>query len=106
MFRLDLGSSGRYCDGLSRRSFLQLGAAGFATLGLPFLKSGRAESIARKNTSVILIWLDGGPSHMDMYDMKPEASSDYRGIFHPIASNVPGIEVCELMTRHAAIADK
>jgi hypothetical protein len=57
-------------------------------------------------TSVIFVWLPGGPPHMDMYDMKPGATSDYRGAFRPIRTSVPGIELCELMPRHAAIADK
>ncbi len=73
MFRLHLDSSPRYCDGLSRRSFLQLGVAGMASLGLADLARARASATERKNTSVILIWLDGGPSHMDTYDMKPDA---------------------------------
>ena len=75
MFRLDLGDmSGRYCDGASRRSFLQLGVAGVAAAGLPqVLRAKAASGSAAKNTSVILIWLDGGPGHMDMYDMKPDA---------------------------------
>ena len=59
-----------------------------------------------QDTSVIFVWLPGGPPHMDMYDMKPLASSDYRGAFHPIRTKVSGMEVCELMPRHAAIADK
>src|SRR5262249_14962293 len=73
MFRLHLGSGGRYCDGLDRRSFLALGVAGLASVGLPKLLEARAASAAKKNTSVILLWLDGGPSHMDLYDMKPDA---------------------------------
>jgi Protein of unknown function (DUF1501) len=106
MFRLDLGTSGRYCDGLSRRSFLQLGAAGLAALGLPHLQQARAESAARKNTSVILIWLDGGPSHMDLYDMKPEAPAEYRGIWKPIRTRVPGFDVTELFPKQAQVTDK
>src|SRR5205807_5029262 len=82
MFRLDLGSPGRYCDGMNRRSFLQLGVAGMASLGLPELLRARADSPtpagSTRNTSVILIWLDGGPSHMDLYDMKPDAPAEYR----------------------------
>jgi hypothetical protein len=66
--------------------------------------AGSAASFDRK--SVIFVWLPGGPPHLDMYDMKPEAPSDYRGDFRPIATNVPGIEVCELFPRHAKIADK
>ena len=59
-----------------------------------------------EETAVIFVWMPGGPPHMDMYDMKPNAPIDYRGAFHPIRSNVPGMDVCELMPRHAAIADK
>src|SRR5262245_34303605 len=86
MFRLDLGRKGRYCDGMSRRSFLQLGVAGMASLGLPQILRAKEESAAsagKKNTSVILIWLDGGPGHMDMYDMKPDAPKEYAGIWKP-----------------------
>ena len=53
-----------------------------------------------------LIWLDGGPSHLDTYDMKPEAPAEYRGIWNPIKTNVPGIDVTELFPRHAKVADK
>src|SRR4051794_3473412 len=77
MFRLDLGSSGRYCDGVDRRNFLQLGVAGMAAVGLPqLLRAKDAPDSSRKNTSVILIWLDGGPGHLDMYDMKPDAPAE------------------------------
>src|SRR5262249_42747109 len=77
MFRLDLGSTPRYCDGMNRRSFLQLGVAGLASVGLPQLLRAREESAgpdgSRKDTAVILLWLDGGPSPMDPHDMKPHA---------------------------------
>src|SRR5579864_8543681 len=110
MFRLNFGSTGRYCDGMSRRSFLQLGVAGMATLGLPQIlraKEQSAQSLGQtKNTSVILLWLDGGPSHMDLYDLKPEAPSEYRGIWNPIRTNVDGIEIGELFPRQAKCADK
>ena len=83
MFRIDLGRTGHYCDGMQRRSFLQLGVAGMASLGLSGVLRAREESAkslaSKKNTKVILIWLDGGPGHMDMYDMKPEAAAEYRG---------------------------
>ena len=59
-----------------------------------------------RDTSVIFIWLPGGPPHLETYDMKPEAPSEYRGIFKPIPTNVSGIEVCELLPLHAKIADK
>ena len=94
MFRLDLGRAHRYCDGLSRRSFLQIGVAG---VGMPELLRARAETAAKggasQNTSVILIWLDGGPGHMDMYDMKPDAPAEYGGLWKPIKTRVPGFDV-------------
>ena len=93
MFRVDLGTrSSRYCDGASRRSFLQLGMSGLAGIGLGALLRARgvtagespadtlAISTPGRDTSVILIWLDGGPSHMDLYDLKPHAPAEYRGI--------------------------
>lgn len=110
MFRIEAGRSGPYCDGLSRRSFVQLGVAGMATAGLSRVLQAKEESAAagrpKKDTSVILLWLDGGPGHMDMYDMKPEAPAEYRGIWSPIKTNVPGMEVTELFPLHAKCADK
>ncbi len=101
MFRLSLGKSGSYCDGLSRRSFLQAGATGLAALGLPNLKQAQAAAGSTKKTSVILLWLDGGPGHMDMYDMKPDAPAEFRGLWKPIRSRVPGFDVTELFPRQA-----
>src|SRR3954452_18254662 len=109
MFRLDLGSSARYCDGMSRRSFLQLGIAGMASVALPQLLHAKEESAkagTAKNTSVILIWLDGGPGHMDMYDMKPDAPAEYRGIWKPIRTKVPGFDITELFPKQAMVTDK
>jgi uncharacterized protein (DUF1501 family) len=108
MLRIDAGKTAPYCDGLHRRSFLQIGVAGLASLGLADLLRARAaaESPRTKDTSVILLWLDGGPSHLDLYDMKPEAPAEYRGIWKPIRTNVPGIEVTELFPKQARVADK
>ncbi|WP_254508379.1 DUF1501 domain-containing protein [Anatilimnocola floriformis] len=109
MLRIDAGSTGKYCDGLSRRSFVQLGLAGMGSLGLGSLlrlKEASAATVAKKDTSVILLWIDGGPGHMDTYDMKPEAPPEYRGIWRPIKTNVPGMEVTELFPLHAKVADK
>lgn len=110
MFRIDAGRSGRYCDGMSRRSFVQLGVAGMASVGLPQLlrakTASRESGTPAKDTSVIMIWLDGGPGHMDTYDMKPDAPVEYRGIWNPIRTNVPGTLVTELFPRQAKIADK
>ena len=83
MFRIPLGSTRRYCDGQSRRHFLQIGLAGMGSIGLShWLRLKEASAAAtgvKKDTSVILLWLDGGPGHMDLYDMKPEAPPEYRG---------------------------
>ena len=106
MFRLNTGSTGRYCDGHSRRSFLQLGVAGLAAVTLPQLLKAKEQSSSGKNTSVILIWLDGGPGHMDMYDMKPDAPEEYRGIWKPIRTKVPGFDVTELYPKQAMHTDK
>src|SRR5437879_666116 len=108
MIRIDLGSTARYCDGMSRRSFLQLGVAGMATIGLPRLLQAREQSSesSKKNTRVILLWLDGGPSHMDLYDMKPDAPAEYRGLWKPIRTKVPGFDITELFPRQARMTDK
>ncbi|MBM4004883.1 MAG: DUF1501 domain-containing protein [Planctomycetes bacterium] len=107
----------RHCSGpMTRREFLSAGGLGIGTLAVGgltisdlFRIQAQAAEAGRRidpDTSVIFVWLPGGPPHLDMYDMKPDISSDYRGLFRPIASRVPGIDVCELMPRHAAIADK
>jgi len=110
MFRIDLGSTARYCDGLTRRSFVQMGLAGMASVGLPQILRAKEASVERghpsKNTSIILLWLDGGPGHLDLYDMKPQAPAEYRGIWNPIRTNVDGIEISELFPLQAKCADK
>lgn len=110
MLRIGMGRASRYCDGISRRSFVQLGAAGMATAGLPAILRAKESSAERglpnKDTSVILIWLDGGPGHMDLYDLKPEAPAEYRGIWRPIPTNVSGVEISELFPLQAKVADK
>ena len=106
MFRIDLGRVPRDSAGLSRRSFLQLGAAGLAAFGLPRLLRAGAEPAVTKDTSVILLWLDGGPSHMDLYDMKPDAPAEYRGLWKPIRTRVPGFDITEMFPRQAMVTDK
>jgi hypothetical protein len=109
MFRIDAGATGKYCDGLSRRSFLQLGVAGMASVGLPQILRAKEASSAKagsKDTSVILLWLDGGPSHMDLYDLKPDAPAEYRGLWKPIRTNVSGFDITELFPKQAKVADK
>jgi hypothetical protein len=99
------------CPGpLSRRSFLEIGALGVGGLGLADLLRLRAEASAAgqpdPDTALIFVWLPGGPPHLDTYDMKPDAPDEIRGEFRPIHSVVPGIDVCELLPRHAAVADR
>ncbi len=110
MLRIDAGTTRKYCDGLSRRNFVQIGVAGMASVGLPAILRAKEASanrgLPKKDTSVILIWLAGGPSHMDLYDMKPEAPAEYRGIWRPIPTNVPGFEISELLPLQAKVADK
>src|SRR4051812_10822140 len=93
---------------VSRRSFLRAGALG--SLGLAVadaLPAARGSTVVTgRPRSVILVWLWGGPSHLDTFDPKPDAPAEYRGPFAPIATKVPGMQVCELLPGLARIADK
>lgn len=96
-----------YCDGVSRRNFLQLGVLGMTSLTLPqLLRAEAAAGIGSSHKAVINIHLGGGPSHQDMFDLKPEAAVEFRGEFNPIKTNVPGMEICEHMPKLATMADK
>jgi hypothetical protein len=98
------------CPGpLSRRQFLKIGSLTLGGVGLGGLLPLRLEagSVERPaDTSVILLWLPGGPPHMETYDMKPGAPKEYRGDFSPIRTNIPGIDVCELLPLHAKLAHR
>lgn len=100
------GRKFRLCDGVSRRSFLKIGALGLGGLTLPALLEARRAQAAgqRRDTAVILFWMAGGPSHIDTYDMKPNAPIEVRGPFKTIQTKVPGLDVCELLPRHARVA--
>jgi hypothetical protein len=103
--RRETGKS--FCDGMSRRNFLQVGALGGAGLTLPGLL--RAEAAAGKGNSqksVIMIYLVGGPPHQDMFDLKPNAPKEVAGPWQPIATNVPGMEICEAFPKLAQMSDK
>jgi Protein of unknown function (DUF1501) len=108
---LDLvGNAYKSCDGLSRRSFLRAGALTFG--GLTMANALRMQARAGeagaqgKKTSVILIWQGGGPSHLDMWDLKPNAPSEFRGTFNPIKTNLTGYHVCEHMPKIAKVCNK
>src|SRR5947208_16253886 len=93
------GAKQGFCDGITRRNFLQIGAfgAGLTLADMLRLRSEGAAGSGRPTASksVIMIYLPGGPSHMDMYDLKPNAPAEFRGEFRPIATNVPGVQICE-----------
>ena len=96
-----------FCDGLSRRSFLKIGGLALGGLSLPQILEAQAASGTRhSHKGIIMIFLPGGPPHQDFYDLKMDAPSEIRGEFHPIRTNVPGIEICELLPLLAARMDK
>ncbi|MCA8997113.1 MAG: DUF1501 domain-containing protein [Planctomycetaceae bacterium] len=99
-----------YCPGpFSRRGFMRMGLAGFASLSLPGLlklRSANAANGTKKRNAVIMVWQPGGCSHIDTYDPKPKAASEYRGPFGLIGTKVPGLQFTELLPMQAAIADK
>ena len=106
------GQNQRYCDGLNRRNFMRLGAFG-AGLTLADVLRGQATAAQSSPTrslskpkAAIMIYLPGGPSHIDMYDMKPDAPSEFRGEFSPIATNVNGIKISEHFPMQAKMFDK
>lgn len=100
-----------FCDRHTRRHFLKIGGLALGGLGLPQILRAEAASGASAgkvlpHKAVIMIYLSGGPSHQDMYDLKMQAPKEIRGEFQPIATNVPGIEICEHMPRLATMMDK
>jgi hypothetical protein len=102
-----LGKAHRYCDGLSRRSFLQVGGLALGGLSLPqLLRAEDQAGIHNSRKSIIMVFLSGGPPHQDMVDLKPDAPSEIRGEFKPIATKVPGIRVCEHLPKIARMMDR
>src|SRR5581483_2097638 len=101
------GPSSRYCDQLSRRNCLRIGALALGGLALPDILRGEA---ARRTPNaakgIIMVLLPGGPSHLDTFDLKPDAPAEIRGEFRPLATKVPGVAICELLPRLAKLADK
>src|SRR5438067_1951249 len=96
-----------FCDGVSRRDFLRIGALGMGGLALPQLLRAEAQAgIKRSHKAVIMIYLPGGPSHQDTFDLKPDAPSEFRGEFRPIDTNVSGIQICEHLPQLARRMDK
>ncbi|AWM38812.1 hypothetical protein GobsT_29810 [Gemmata obscuriglobus] len=104
----------RFCDGVSRRNFMKVGALSFGAMNLTLADVFRAEAAAKqhdpfartRHKAVINIFLGGGPPHQDMWDIKTEAPAEVRGEFKPIATNVTGIQIGETFSRIAKMADK
>src|SRR5262245_60217775 len=104
------GQKSRYCDGVSRRGFLKIGAFAFGATTLTLADIFRAEASAGRSSSspkaVINVFLGGGPPHQDMFDLKMEAPREIRGEFRPINTNVTGIQICEVFPRLARLMDR
>jgi uncharacterized protein (DUF1501 family) len=96
------------CPGPSRRDVLRFGSVALASAALGPVAAHRARGADRTSNdpAVIFVWLPGGPPHQDTFDMKPDAPAEFRGAFHPIRTNVPGIDVCEHLPQLAKCADK
>jgi len=101
---------GRYCDGLSRRSFLKIGGLAMGGLSLPALLQAEQQAATQAarpaHKSVIMVYLSGGLAHQDTFDLKPEAPEAIRGEFKPIATRLPGVQVGELLPKIASVIDK
>jgi len=108
------GARQNFCDGVSRRGFLQIGAFGAGLTLADMLRAKafgaagarQAPASTGKAKAAILIYLPGGPSHMDMYDLKPDAPAEFRGEFKPIDTNVPGVQISEHFPMQAKMWDK
>lgn len=107
MLTIHGSNSGSFCDGVSRRNFLKLGALGIGGLTLADLLRAEAEAgIGSSQKAIINIHLPGGPSHLDLFDLKPEAPAEYRGEFMPIPTNVAGLDICEHLPMLATMGDR
>lgn len=99
-----------FCDGVPRRDFLKIGSLAALGLGgswsLPQLLKAESLAGAKSSKSVIMIYLVGGPPHQDMFDLKPNAPREIAGPWRPIATKVPGFEICEAFPQLATMADK
>lgn len=103
----------RNCLGISRRNYLKVGLSAFLGAGFADLLRLRAEAASKPSSGIrptakscILIWLDGGPSHFETFDPKPDAPAEIRGQLAPISTKVPGVQFCETTPRLAACSDK
>src|SRR4051812_23120960 len=106
---IDLGRSTRgFCDDVSRRQFLRVGSLPVLGLGLADLLRLQAVAgdVGPRKRSCIVLYQQGGPATIDMWDLKPDAPTEFRGEFAPIHTNVPGMNICEPLPLSAQQADK
>ena len=108
MYRLDADKPVHFCDGMTRRDFLHAGSLAFLGLSVGDLLSLKAFGAVNpdKDMNCIMLFLVGGPSQLDTWDMKPNAPAEIRGPYKPIPTNVDGIQICEVFPRMAKHADK
>ncbi len=107
MLTIPATRSRRFCDGLSRRNFIKIGALGMGGLALPqLLQAESAFGIRKSHKAVIMIYLPGGPPHQDTFDLKLDAPSEIRGEFRPISTKLPGLQICEHLPKIATVCDK
>jgi hypothetical protein len=101
------GKRSRFCDGVSRRNFIRVGALSLGGLALPqLLRAEASAGIRKSHKAIIMIYLPGGPPHQDMFDIKVDAPQEIRGEFKPIRTQVPGIQICEHLPKLAGMMDK
>ncbi len=106
---MTMNQKGRKCNGLHRRELLQMGAAAFCGLTLAdFLRADARSTVdsTYRRRSIVNVWLAGGASHLDTFDMKPDAPVEFRGEFRPMATRAPGVQICEYMPRIAERMDR
>lgn len=101
------GEPRQFCDRVSRRDFLRIGGLALGGLSMPdIIRAESRAGIGSSKKAIIMVFLAGGPPHQDLVDLKPDAPVEIRGEFDPIATNVPGIEICELLPQLARMTDK
>ena len=110
MYRIPFGGCSPHCDRVNRRDVLHIGATSlFGGLALPTVLKLQATAAGKNPARVkscIFLMLEGGPSHIDMWDLKPDAPAEIRGPFKPISTSVPGTQISELLPNCARVADK
>src|SRR5690242_5812104 len=98
----------RFCDGITRRDAIRVGTAALfgSAVGLPQLLRASEEAAPKKDVSLIFLFLHGGQSHLDTFDLKPDAPAEFRGDFNPAKTKIPGLQICDLLPKVGAQVDK